>query len=132
MDVCVAFSCYPQREVAAVSLSFVRRGGNRAGFSAAQGWTSVQEPAAEFISFLPPFKLWLSGVAYIQYNMYMDVCVVHGLYTILYTVWYKLEETINSTTPILLKFETRAWVAYAWKGQYSVRSELSLSIFEQI
>lgn len=49
-------------------------------------------------------------------------------YTILYTVQYKLEETIHSTSPILLRFETRAWVAYAWLGQYSV----SLSIFEQI
>lgn len=128
MNVCVAFSCYPQREVAAVSLSFVRGGGNRASSCAAQGQTSVQEPAAEFISFLPPVKLWLSGVAYIQYNIYMDVCVQYMAYTILYTVQYKLEETIHSTSPILLRFETRAWVAYAWLGQYSV----SLSIFEQI
>lgn len=37
MNVCVAFSCYPQREVAAVSLSFVRGGGNRASSCAAQG-----------------------------------------------------------------------------------------------
>lgn len=50
-------------------------------------------------------------------------------YTIWYTVQYKLEETIHSTSPILLRFETRAWVAYAWLGQYSVRINIWANFF---